>query len=122
MPHAMHATLHELDRLPVDRPMPKIDRQRIFGERMMISRVILHPGFQVPTHQHENEQFVVLLSGRCVFTIGTPGTADSQEIEMSGGQVLHLPSHIPHACRALERCEILDLFSPISAATGVDRS
>ncbi len=115
------ATVHTLAELPIDRPMPKLDRQRIIGQRMMLSRVILHEGFVLERHQHENEQFVVMLSGRCVFTIDRPSIGDAQEIELRAGQVLLLPSYVPHAVRALERSEILDFFSPVSATTGVDR-
>lgn len=62
--------LHTLADLPTDRPMPLIDRRRIMGERMMISEVVLYPGFEVSTHYHENEQMVVMLEGRAEFTIG----------------------------------------------------
>jgi quercetin dioxygenase-like cupin family protein len=108
-------TLHTLADLPTDQPMPLIDRRRIMGERMMISEVVLHPGFEVASHSHENEQFVVMLEGRAEFTIG-----DGQKVMVEAGQVLELPPNLPHACWALERCRILDMFSPVSEKTGVD--
>ena len=107
--------------LPVDRPMPLISRRRVVGEKMMVSDVVLEKGFTLASHHHENEQFVVLLSGRCVFGLGTPGTPDYREVEVSSGQVLVLPPNLPHSCRALEETRILDLFSPPSATTGIDR-
>ncbi len=110
-------TLHTLSDLPTDQPMPLIDRRRILGERMMISEVVLHPGFEVASHSHENEQFVVMLEGRVEFTIGGEG---GEKVIVEAGQVLELPPNLPHACRALERCRILDLFSPVSEKTGVD--
>ena len=99
--------------------MPLIDRQRVIGDRMMISRVILHPGFTLASHEHENEQFVVMLRGRAEFELDEDGV--KRTVEMRTGQVLVLPAHVPHACRAIEECEILDLFSPVSEKTGVDR-
>ena len=108
-------TLHTWAALPTDQPMPLIDRRRIIGDRMMISEVVLHPGFEVPSHSHENEQMVVMLEGRAEFTIG-----DGQKVIVEAGQVLELPSNLPHACKALERCRILDMFSPVSEKTGVD--
>ena len=99
--------------------MPLIDRRRIIGERMMISDVTLHPGFEVPAHSHDNEQFVVMLEGRARFTVGEG--ADAEAFDVVGGQVLCLPPNVPHACTALERCRILDLFSPPSETTGVDQ-
>lgn len=114
------ARLLTLADLPTDHPMAHISRQRVVGQQMMISRVILEPGFEVSVHHHANEQMVVMLSGRAEFDLEEPGGA--RTIEVRGGQVLVLPSNLPHGCRAIERCEILDLFSPVCEKTGVDDS
>ncbi len=106
--------------LETDHPIDLIDRERIVGERMMISRVTLHRGFTVPQHHHENEQMVVMLSGRARFHVGPVGGEATEEVMLEGGQVLALPANVPHACHAIERCLILDLFSPVSEGTGVD--
>jgi hypothetical protein len=34
--------------------------------------------------------------------------------------VLQLPGGVPHSAYAIERCEILDIFSPPSETTGID--
>ena len=104
-----------------DSPMPLIRRRRVVGERMMISEVFLERGFFVASHQHENEQMVVMLSGRCLFTLGAEGTPAHREVVVHGGDVLVLPENVPHSCRALEDTRILDLFSPVSEKTGIDR-
>jgi len=106
--------------LETDHPMDLIDRQRIVGDRMMISRVRLHPGFVVQQHHHENEQMVVMLSGRARFRVGEVGGDAGEEVMLVGGQVLALPANVPHSCEAIEECLILDLFSPVSEGTGVD--
>ena len=106
--------------LETDHPMDLIDRQRILGDRMMISRVRLHPGFVVEQHQHENEQFVVMLSGKARFHVGGFGDDSSKEVMLEGGQVLVLPANVPHSCEAIDECLVLDLFSPVSQGTGVD--
>jgi quercetin dioxygenase-like cupin family protein len=117
----MSASIHTLDQLPVDRPMPLIERRRIMGEKMMVSDVHLTKGFNLASHTHPNEQFVVILSGRCRFGLGAEGAPGYQQVEVSAGQVLVLPSNVPHSCLALEDTHILDLFSPISDMTGVDK-
>ncbi|XVJ58798.1 MAG: cupin domain-containing protein [Tepidisphaera sp.] len=117
MPHQL-LTLADL---PIDRPMPKISRQRVIGEHMMVSAVVLEEGFALESHHHANEQFVIVQRGRCIFGVGTPGTPEHREVEVSTGQVLVLPPNLPHSCRALEQTHILDLFSPPSATTGVDK-
>jgi quercetin dioxygenase-like cupin family protein len=107
--------------LPIDRPMPLIDRRRIIGEHLMVSEVLLHKGFELASHHHANEQFVVVVSGKCRFGLGAPGTPEHREVVVEGGQVLVLPPDVPHSCVALEETRILDLFSPPSATTGVDQ-
>lgn len=100
--------------------MPLIDRRRIIGERMMISEVFLHKGFRLQTHQHENEQISIVVSGRLRFGIGDEGSPERYETTLTGGQVIHLPSNVPHSADALEDTVVLDVFSPPSAGTGVD--
>lgn len=116
------ARIERWDTLPTDHPMPLIARQRIIGDHVMVSRVTLEPGFFVPAHHHSNEQFVVVMSGHARFTIGAAGSPQFREVEVRGGDVLVLPPHVPHSCRAIERTEIMDLFSPPSEKTGVDEA
>ncbi len=99
--------------------MPLIDRRRIIGEKLMISEVMLHKGFKVGTHHHENEQMAMVMSGRIRFTINEGG-ADEQTHEFEGGQVIVLPPNVPHAAEALEDTLIYDVFAPPSEGTGVD--
>lgn len=108
--------------LPIDEPMALVKRRRVIGEKVMISRVELANGFFVPTHQHDNEQIVVMLEGRCLFGLGAEGTPAWREVEVKAGEVVMLPSRVPHSCRALVRSVVLDVFSPPSAKTGIDRA
>jgi quercetin dioxygenase-like cupin family protein len=117
----MSAKAHRWSELSEDRPMPLIARRRIIGRQMMVSRVALTKGFVVPTHQHENEQFAVVLSGRIRFRIGSEGSSDRRELTLGAGEVLEIPSNVPHAAEALEDTLILDMFAPPSEKTGVDR-
>lgn len=116
----MQAPVYRWSDLPQDHPMALIDRRRIIGKQMMISEVHLHKGFALQTHQHENEQFAVVISGRIRFGIGADGSPERYETTLTGGQVIHLPGNVPHSAEALEDTHILDLFSPPSAGTGVD--
>lgn len=102
--------------------MAKIDRRRIIGDQMMLSEVYLHKGFRVPSHTHANEQFAVVLSGRVRFGLGAEGSAAHREMVLCGGEVLHLPSNVPHSAEALEDSRLIDAFSPPSETTGVDRA
>lgn len=103
-----------------DSPMALLQRRRVMGERVMLSHVTLERGFVLQTHAHENEQLSVIVSGKMRFGLGAPGAPDSRDVILSAGEALHLPSWTPHSALALERTEILDIFSPVSASTGVD--
>ncbi len=109
------------DSLPVDHPIDLIDRRRIVGEQMMISHVTLHKGFRVPSHQHPNEQFAVVLSGKMRFEIFDTADSPPRILELGPDQVLHLPGGVPHAAEAIETSVVLDLFSPPTEQTGVDQ-
>lgn len=116
-PHAP-PRVHRFADLPTDSPMPLLERQRVIGSQAMISRIVLRKGCLVPVHQHENEQFSAILSGTLRFTFGPGGTPP---IDVNAGEVLHLPANCPHGAEALEDTVVLDIFSPPSATTGIDR-
>ena len=118
------ALIHRWDSLPEDSPMAGISRQRVIGEKMMISRVTLKKGTFVPTHAHANEQFACIMSGRLRFELGNqgdPGDPDRRTVIAAAGEVLHLPSNLPHSALAEVDSVVLDLFSPPSEKTGIDQ-
>jgi quercetin dioxygenase-like cupin family protein len=104
--------------LKTDTPMPLLERQRIIGTQAMLSRVTLKRGCYVPTHSHANEQFACTLSGKLKFILGE---STPREVIVAAGEVLHLPSNLPHSAEALEDTIVLDIFSPPSQTTGIDR-
>ena len=107
--------------LPQDHPMDRLARRRIFGEKMMVAELVLQAGFYVPTHAHENEQIAIVVSGAIRFGIGAEDSDARRSVVVRGGEVLHLPSNVPHSAEALEDTVVFDLFSPPSQQTGVDR-
>ena len=86
---------------------PTIARKIISGEKAMVAQVFLAKGAVVPEHHHESEQITYILEGALQFQI------DGKRIVVSAGQVLRIPSHMPHAAVALEDTLDLDIFSPI---------
>ena len=114
------ATVYRLAELPQDRPMAGIGRRRIIGERVMVSEIEIDKGCKVPPHAHANEQLVVLLQGRLQFDVGT-SDGGSRRVLLEAGDVLLLPAHVRHGGEAIEDCRVLDIFSPPSATTGIDR-
>ncbi|OGU22492.1 MAG: cupin [Gemmatimonadetes bacterium RIFCSPLOWO2_12_FULL_68_9] len=101
--------LFRWDQMPKEKVTDLLDRRLITGERMMLAHVYLKKGCVVPKHQHENEQLTYVLEGALRFWIGEDG---KQELVVHGGEVLHIPSNIPHKAEALEDTLDVDVFSP----------
>jgi len=121
MPNAT-APVYRWDDLTPDFPMPKIERRRVIGKSAMISHVLLEKGCDVPTHAHDNEQFACVISGRVRFGIGAESSPERYIVTLGAGEVLHLPSGVLHSAFAEEDSLVLDVFSPPSATTGIDRA
>lgn len=83
-----------------------IDREMVVGEKVMLARVFLKKGAHVPQHHHHNEQVTYILEGALKFAI------DGKEIVVHGGEVLCIPSNMPHEAWALEDTLDLDVFTP----------
>jgi quercetin dioxygenase-like cupin family protein len=122
MSNSTAAVLYRWSDLPADHPMAKVERRRVIGSAMMVSQVKLDKGFRVPTHAHFNEQITIMVSGALKFGIGADGSRERRELVVRAGEVLHLPSNVPHSAEALEDSLVLDLFSPPSEKTGVDHA
>ena len=105
-----------------DFPMPLLERRRVIGEKVMISQVKLTRGCFVPSHAHENEQFACILEGCLRFGLGVEGSPEHRQVLARAGDVVHLPSGIPHSAEAVEDTLVLDVFAPPSATTGIDRN
>lgn len=97
------------DDMPKEKVSDMLDRRLITGDRMMLAHVYLKQGCLVPMHQHENEQLTYILEGRLEFTIGADR---ARTLVVGPGEVLFIPSNVPHEARALEDTLDVDVFSP----------
>jgi quercetin dioxygenase-like cupin family protein len=85
----------------------KLARRFVTGEKAMLAQIFLKKGALVPTHQHESEQITYILEGALLFRV------EGKEVTVGKGQVLLIPSNVPHSAEALEDTLDLDVFSPI---------
>jgi quercetin dioxygenase-like cupin family protein len=85
---------------------PLIDREMVVGDQVMLARVIMKKGAHVPLHHHHNEQVTYILEGALKFAI------DGKEVVVRAGEVLCIPSNMPHEAWALEETIDLDVFNP----------
>ena len=95
--------------IPLESVTSEIDRKLITGERIMIAHVLLKKGSIVPQHSHDNEQITYILEGALHFWIGED---ESEEVVVNAGEVLHIPSNVPHKAQALEDTLDVDVFRP----------
>jgi quercetin dioxygenase-like cupin family protein len=97
------------DAMKKERVSDMLERRLITGDRMMLAHVYLKKGCIVPKHSHENEQLTYILEGALRFRIGDDG---AEEVTVRAGEVLLIPSNVPHQAEALEETLDVDVFSP----------
>ena len=97
------------DDMPWEKVTDPISRRMVTGERMMLAQIRLQKGALVPLHSHENEQLTYVVEGALRFTLGQD---QNEEVVVSAGEVLHIPSSVPHKAEALEDTLDVDVFSP----------
>jgi quercetin dioxygenase-like cupin family protein len=94
--------------VPAERLADGIERQMIWGERLMVCRLRFAPHVVTAVHSHPHEQITLVERGRVRFTI-----EDEQRIA-SAGDVLHFPPHVRHGATMLdEEVVLVDIFSPV---------
>ena len=108
------ATLHRWSEIP-HIESTDLRRQMITGERVMLTRAFRRRGCVVESHRHDNEQMTYVVQGKLQFWIGA---GEEQCVVVSSGEVLLVPSNVPHRALALEDTVELDIFSPPRADWG----
>jgi quercetin dioxygenase-like cupin family protein len=94
--------------VPAEQLAEGIERQMIWGERLMMCRLILQPQVVTAVHSHPHEQMTIVARGRVRFIV------DGRDRMASAGDVLLFPANIPHGATMLdEEVELIDIFSPL---------
>jgi quercetin dioxygenase-like cupin family protein len=102
-------TWYRWEDVPTEPVSELLSRMLITGDRMMLAQVFLKKGCIVPRHHHENEQLTYIVSGALRFWIGED---ESEVVMVRAGEVLHIPSNVPHKAEAVEDTLDVDIFSP----------
>ena len=93
--------------VPLEVMSDMISRKVISGDKAMVAQVFLKKGAVVPEHHHESEQITYILEGALKFEI------EGKVFVVRKGEVLSIPSNVPHRAVAMEDTLDLDIFSPI---------
>ena len=107
--NSVRATRYRWEDMPKEQLKPDLGRRLISTERLMLAHVYLEQGCVVPKHSHENEQLTYILEGCLRFSLGDD---ESEVVDVAAGEVLHIPSHLPHKAEALETTLDVDIFCP----------
>ncbi|AWX43836.1 Gluconolactonase [Flagellimonas maritima] len=87
--------------------MPGYHGRMVHGESMTWAFWDVEKNAEVPEHYHVHEQIMHVLEGSFEFTLGG-NTAIYQS-----GDVVIVPSNVPHSGKALTPCKLMDVFSPV---------
>jgi quercetin dioxygenase-like cupin family protein len=98
---------HKLNEIPEERVTDLFSRRFFTGDKLTMAFLTLRKGCIVPRHQHDSEQFSYCISGSLHFKIG------DEELILKAGELVEIPSNVPHEAVAHEDFTGIDVFSPI---------
>ena len=101
--------LYSWDALKKETINDKLWRRFVSGQRITMAQFFFAEGGTVPRHHHESEQLMYVVEGTLRVTVG------DEEVIVRRGEVLHIPSDVPHSAVALENTVDLEIFSPVRA-------
>src|SRR5215469_13287775 len=99
--------LQAWESVPLETMSDLISRKIVTGEKAMVGQIFLKKGAVVPTHHHESEQITWIMEGALKFEL------EGREVIVRKGEVLLIPSNVPHRAVALEDTLDLDVFAPV---------
>lgn len=88
---------------------PSMQRRIVTGEKMTVARIYLKNGFTVPMHSHVHEQVTQVISGKMHFVFGEDR---AKEQVLGPGDVVVIPSNLPHEATAIGDVEEMDMWTP----------
>ena len=97
------------DAVPAETVNPSMSRQIVSGDKLMIARIRFKNGFIVPLHSHVHEQITQVISGKMRFWFGEN---KEQTMELGPGDVVVIPSNLPHEALMIGEVEEVDTWAP----------
>ncbi len=95
--------------VPTEEVNPSMFRKMVWGEKLMIAKMRFKDGFVVPLHQHVHEQVTQVISGKMRFWFGEN---KEQVMDLEEGDVVVIPSNLPHEALMIGEVEEMDTWSP----------
>ena len=85
---------------------PGLHGKMVHGKQLTWAFWEVEQGAGVPEHHHPHEQIMHVVEGTFEFTL------DGETKVYTSGDVVVIPSNVPHAGTALTPCKLMDVFSP----------
>lgn len=95
--------------VPAEQVNPSMSRKIVSGEKLMVARMKFRDGFIVPLHHHMHEQVTQVLSGQMRFWFGKE---KDQMMDLFPGDVVVIPSNMPHEALMIGEVEEIDTWAP----------
>ncbi len=95
--------------VPSEEVNPSMKRKIVSGEKLMIARMNFKDGFLVPLHHHVHEQVTQVVSGKMRFWFGAN---KEQTMDLGPGDVVVIPSNLPHEALMMGDVEEIDIWAP----------
>ncbi len=95
--------------IPIEQVNPKMKRQFIHGEKIMIAKMEFEDGFTVPWHSHENEQVTEVLEGVMRFWFDDD---ENDPIDLTAGNTIFIPGNRRHKALIIGKVVETDIFAP----------
>lgn len=86
--------------------VPGLHAKLIHMNELTVMHVNVIAGSVLPEHHHVHEQVTSIISGTLEMTVGGETRA------CNAGDVIVIPSNVPHSARAITDCYLIDAFSP----------
>jgi len=106
-------TLVGWDELELEKVTELISRKVVEGDRVRLAQVYLKRGALVPLHAHDGEQMTYVLDG--LLKVRMAGA----EVLVRDGEVVRVPSGVPHQIEALADTFQIDLLAPTREDTNL---
>ena len=97
------------DSVPAEIVNSSMSRQIVYGEKLMIAKIRFKDGFVVPLHSHFHEQVTQVISGKMRFWFGEN---KQQTMDLGPGDVIVIPSNLPHEALMIGEVEEVDTWAP----------
>ena len=103
------AHLYRWQDLESEQLSPTVTRRMIMADRVTLAQFRLEAGALIATHSHEHEQLTYIEEGLLRLWLGED---EAQVHDVGAGEVLHIPSNLPHRAEAIETTRATDVFCP----------